>query len=166
MSNKTKKEILDEFNEYLGEDFKNFQQLLDHLSDMFCKEYDTFDEAQVAFDSLNDDLDEKLGEYFCYSLGTQNWTVQAEDTEDTAEDILNLWNNSKNPIIKTVDSYDELASAIESYMMKDMSNAGCDANSSFEYIMNEVYSTLTNAPFKLNYGELSPRIILIDDLFK
>lgn len=152
----TKLEILKELNNLLGKEFSAMEDALDYLSEMFQKEYDTFDDAQTAFNSLDDDLGGYLAAHFEYTLGTQERYVDAIPVSDESGYITE-WNLFYNSDVK---DWQCLLSEIDNKVEDAMCNCGCDAMNALESICNEVFGE--NHPFIIECGELDPRINLLD----
>lgn len=152
----TKLEILKELNNVLGQSFSTMEDALEYLSEMFQKEYDTFGDAQEAFNSLDNDLKGYLGAHFVYVLGTQERYVDAVCVSDESGYITE-WNLFYSSDIK---DWQSLLSDIENKVEDAMCNCGCDAKNALASICSEIFGE--TYPFFIECGDIDPRIDLLD----
>lgn len=160
---KSREAILKDFKKLredglIKEDFTNYKELLDVLSEIFAHQYEEYSDAQDAFDDLNDYLDGKLNQHRgVYTLGTEEWRIKIDVKEpEKLNDLMEQWGKCYG----SVSDADDLASSIEHRVMKDMSNAGCDVYNALDMICSEVFDEVDNIDsfIYVDMGEPSPRI--------
>lgn len=144
----------------IKDSFSTYEELLDVLSDMFTNEYEHSDDAQDAYNDLDDALENKISK-FCgvYTLGSEEWDICFNEniSIEEKETALNQWNEyycSDNS------SIDDLTSSIIHRVMKDMCNCGCDVYNALSMIIDDVFEG--KELFFVNIGELNPRIDFMD----
>lgn len=148
----------------IREDFSSIDELEYVLSQMFSDEYDRASDAQEAFDDLNNELDGLLYEHGAvYHLGDKEWEIvcSSEVSEEVIEKIINQWNNYYG---KDISDINDLCSAIEYRVTKDMGNCGCDAYNALSMICDDVFAfDSENNPFYVDCGESNLRISFLYD---
>ena len=151
------KEFLKLKNEgVITEDFSTYEELLDVLSEKFSENYDSSSDAQEAFDDLDDELDGILNKFSgVYSLGTKEWSIHcsSEASKDAIEELISKWNSY---YAYEVTDVDELCSAIEHRVLKDMCNCGCDVHNALAMLCNDVFGE--DDLIYVDIGESNPRI--------
>ena len=146
------------------EDFSSIDELENVLSQMFSDEYDKVSDAQEAFDNLDDELNGLLNEHCAvYHLGIKEWSIvcSSEASEELIKKSINQWNDYYD---KNISDIDELCSAIEYRVTKDMCNCGCDAYNALSMICDDVFALDSeNNPFYVDCGESNLRISFLYD---
>lgn len=126
---------LTKINKKLNSCYETMEELLDALSKMFEKKCDEFDDAQIAFDDLNDDIgDNILSNNFCYCLSDGGeWSIDCNEL--TSEMIISL--NKANINVK---DKEEFESYLERKVCKCESNVGCDARTALALELEDLPS--------------------------
>ena len=152
--------ILSIFNERVGEEkFSDFDELLEFLSNEFANEYENCDDAQKAYNNVNDKYDGLLGEYFVYTLGTESWRITTQEGAELNDllEAIELWNNYYGSDVKDIEDF---CSELENRIYKDMSNAGCDVFNALTMIADDV--GFDKDLILIDLGELDPKIELLE----
>ena len=124
------------FEEKTGNEFENLEALESHLSGRFSDILDSSEDAQYAYDELNDELDGLLGAHFCYTLSEDGETWSVETGEAFEESRLSEYLADFNDVYESNhDSIDDMTSTLERRVSKDMSNAGIDAKNALRLIL-------------------------------
>lgn len=134
----------------------NYEELLSALSEEFAEEYDSCDDAQDAFDNLNDYLSNFLIKHGArYFLGTQEWAIDYKEnaSKDIIESAINEWNGYYSASLKDID---DLTSAINHQVLKDMSYCQYDVHTAFAELCEDIFKK--KHPLFVNIGESNPRI--------
>ena len=156
----SREEIIVAINESLGGFYGTMDEITSVLSDMFADKCDEFEDAQEAFNDLNDDIgDDILSNYFCYCLSDGGeWTI--EITELNEEMVKALKNNGID-----INDIDGLISYLERKIEKCMSNVGCDARTALSLELEDFPSKFEwEDIIYINVPEGSPIIEFIDDM--
>lgn len=144
----------------ITEQFATYEELLDVLSGRFSDIYDNSDDAQKAFDDLDDSLNGYLTKHCgVYSLGTEEWDIcfSTEASDELLSKVIQDWNNYYTDNISTIH---ELCSSVYRRVRKDMSNCGCDVHNALSMLGDDVFST--EHPFYVELGEENPRISFLE----
>lgn len=143
----------------LTKDFNTYEELLEVLSEMFTDVYYHNSDAQEAFDELDDELDGLLNKHTgVYYLGTNEWSIELDTRDDTKiKELIKEWNSYYG---SNIESIEDLTSAIEHRVCKDMSNAGCDVFNALAMLCNDVFSEPDIAI--VDIGDENPRIEFLD----
>lgn len=153
-------EIIVAINESLGGFYGTMEEITTVLSDMFADKYDEFEDAQEAFDDLNDDIgNDILLNYFCYCLSDGGeWTVETYEVNE--EMIIALKNKGID-----VNNVDDLISYLERKIEKCMSNVGCDAKTALALELEDFPSEFEWEDIVyINVPDGSPIIQFLDDM--
>ena len=133
---------LNELNNRLNKNFNTEEEVLDYLSELFNDTYEMLGDAQDAFNFVNDTYFKILNDFdMCYMLYEDEWNIT----------------NVEGAFVSDKD----LAS-INNEVMKIMSNSGCDVNNALKLFLeeNDEFDELIEVK-----GNLSPRIVFIEDIF-
>lgn len=147
-------------NGTLEKDFETIEELEDILSELFAEKLDYHIDAQEAYDDLDSDLDKYLSKYFCYRLGTSDWTVNAHYEGNNDFDKYSKQWSEYYSLSEDIIDYDDLCSSIEHRVRKDMSNVGCDCKTALSLICDDIF--VDGHPFYIDLGEENPRILYLD----
>lgn len=154
-------EIIPLFNEVLEASFSSMSELENVLSEKFRKELDHTEDAQVAFDELDSEVNGLLGKFFCYSLteNGESWHVGIGESFDESKlaTYLQAFNEYYNEPFRTLD---DILSKLEYRVLKDMDNAGCDAKSALRMILEE--DLLLEDVFRIDGADAEPRILYVE----
>lgn len=152
-----KEMIIKKFEELFGEKFTDMKSLEEKLSDKFEENCDKVDDAQVAFDNLDDDTNQLLGQYFCYTLSAKGETwgvnISSEFDNKSFPQYKKSFEDYYNQEFNTVD---DMLSKLERQVMKTMSNVGCDAKTALNMILEE--DLILEGVFRIYGADATPRI--------
>lgn len=133
-----KETALKECNEVLNTELTSINELEEMLSEKFQKLYEENEEAQVAFNELDEELGGLLGKYFVYTLSADGemWSVGIGEGYEASKlsEYLTTFKEYYNEDVQTIE---DCTSKLEYRVMKDMSNAGCDAFTALSMILEE-----------------------------
>lgn len=155
-----REEIITVINESIGGCYGTMDEIASVLSDMFADKCDEFEDAQEAFDDLNDDIGGNiLSDYFCYCLSDGGeWTIEITELND--EMIKALKDNGID-----IDDIDGLIAYLERKIEKCMCNVGCDAKSALKLELEDFPSEYEwEDIIYINVPDGCPIIEYIDDM--
>ena len=173
--NETNFENFEELKELLKlvlknkEEFPNYKEIPEFLEleeDLFLKlneefanAYEEYEDAQVAFNYLNEILDGKLSEEFVYSLSDGGeWTLCVE--EKTQKPILKKFFETFK-----VKNIGDLEATLTKKIEKTMSNVGCDAKTAFDLEKEDFPIEDVDEFIYVDVPNGNPCLSYIDDLF-
>lgn len=130
--------IIEKVNHVFHSSWKTISEVEDALSERFQEYVDEVTDAQVAFDTLDLELDGMLSAFFCYTLSAPNETWSVSVGEEFVASKLNEYiKEFTRHYGGTFHTLEDLTSKLEHRVMKDMSNVGCDAKSALRMILEE-----------------------------
>lgn len=152
-----KEQALQELRAVTNQPLNTLKEAEDYLSERLQEVYIEQDDAQEAFDALDTELNGLLGKYFVYTLSGKDgeWHVGTGDAFDDTklDDYIEAFQEHYN---EEFESLDDLTSKLEYRVMKDMSNAGCDAFNALAMILEE--DLLLDGVFAILGADEEPRI--------
>lgn len=154
--------LLEIANAITGVDFSTKEEFLTYLSDKFKSILENSDDAQEAFNLLDNDYSYYLSALGCvYSLfDGENWQINIK--EDLLDFIsLNEFSNEWN---EKVNSIEDVESILTHKVMNTMSNVGCDVYNALKLELEDFPSEISNYISILSNGE-GAKIELVDDIF-
>ena len=113
--------VIELINSAINGCYGTMSEIEDVLSDMFVDKVEECEDAQVAFDELNDEIGNNiLFNYFCYCLSDGGeWTV---DCSKLTNDMIAALNDCGWSVSTT----DDVESSLTHKLQKTMGNVGCD----------------------------------------
>ena len=118
----------------MGFQYNSVDEMCASLSEKFSEKREYIDDAQEAFNSLNDEFSGYLGYLgFVYSIfGGDSWHVNMLDcSEPILKDVCKFFDDKK------ILTSDDAIAAVENRVMKTMSNVGCDVYNALSLEMEE-----------------------------
>lgn len=153
--------LLEIANAITGVDFSTKEEFLTYLSDKFKSILENSDDAQEAFNLLDNDYSYYLSALGCvYSLfDGENWQINIK--EDLLDFIsLNEFSNEWN---EKVNSIEDVESILTHKVMNTMSNVGCDVYNALKLELEDFPSEISNYISILSNGE-GAKIELVEDI--
>lgn len=153
--------LLEIANAITGVDFSTKEEFLTYLSDKFKSILENSDDAQEAFNLLDNDYSYYLSSLGCvYSLfDGENWQINIK--EDLLDFIsLNEFSNEWN---EKVNSIEDVESILTHKVMNTMSNVGCDVYNALKLELEDFPSEISNYISILSNGE-GAKIELVEDI--
>lgn len=153
--------LLEIANVITGVDFSTKEEFLTYLSDKFKSILENSDDAQEAFNLLDNDYSYYLSALGCvYSLfDGENWQINIK--EDLLDFIsLNEFSNEWN---EKVNSIEDVESILTHKVMNTMSNVGCDVYNALKLELEDFPSEISNYISILSNGE-GAKIELVEDI--
>lgn len=154
--------LLEIANVITGVDFSTKEEFLTYLSDKFKSILENSDDAQEAFNLLDNDYSYYLSALGCvYSLfDGENWQINIK--EDLLDFIsLNEFSNEWN---EKVNSIEDVESILTHKVMNTMSNVGCDVYNALKLELEDFPNEISNYISISSNGE-GAKIELVDDIF-
>lgn len=154
--------LLEIANAITGVDFSTKEEFLTYLSDKFKSILENSDDAQEAFNLLDNDYSYYLSALGCvYSLfDGENWQINIK--EDLLDFIsLNEFSNEWN---EKVNSIEDVESILTHKVMNTMSNVGCDVYNALKLELEDFPNEISNYISISSNGE-GAKIELVDDIF-
>lgn len=154
--------LLEVANAITGVDFSSKEEFLSYLSDKFKSILENSDDAQEAFNLLDNDYSYYLSALGCvYSLfDGENWQINIK--EDLLDFIsLNEFSNEWN---EKVNSIEDVESILTHKVMNTMSNVGCDVYNALKLELEDFPNEISNYISISSNGE-GAKIELVDDIF-
>ena len=153
--------LLEIANAITGVDFSTKEEFLTYLSDKFKSILENSDDAQEAFDLLDNDYSYYLSALGCvYSLfDGENWKINIkEELLDfiSLDEFSNEWNEKVNSI-------EDVESILTHKVMNTMSNVGCDVYNALSLELEDFPSEISNYISILSNGE-GAKIELVEDI--
>ena len=153
--------LLEIANAITGVDFSTKEEFLTYLSDKFKSILENSDDAQEAFDLLDNDYSYYLSALGCvYSLfDGENWKINIkEELRDfiSLDEFSNEWNEKVNSI-------EDVESILTHKVMNTMSNVGCDVYNALSLELEDFPSEISNYISILSNGE-GAKIELVEDI--
>lgn len=153
--------LLEIANVITGVDFSTKEEFLTYLSDKFKSILENSDDAQEAFNLLDNDYSYYLSALGCvYSLfDGENWQINIK--EDLLDFIsLNEFSNEWN---EKVNSIEDVESILTHKVMNTMSNVGCDVYNALKLELEDFPNEISNYISISSNGE-GAKIELVDDI--
>lgn len=153
--------ILKDFRDKTDLDFSNIQDLLNHLSEEFASKCEDLDDAQEVYNDLDKEHGFLIGKYFVYSLSEtgETWTVSEGDEFKESELPEYIQSFSDYYSRTDIQSLDDLTSAIENRVMKDMSNVGCDPKTALNLLLSDLD---LDGKFRISGADAEPKIEMLN----
>lgn len=153
--------LLEVANAITGVDFSSKEEFLSYLTDKFKSILENSDDAQEAFNLLDNDYSYYLSALGCvYSLfDGENWQINIK--EDLLDFIsLNEFSNEWN---EKVNSIEDVESILTHKVMNTMSNVGCDVYNALKLELEDFPNEISNYISIYSNGE-GAKIELVDDI--
>lgn len=153
--------LLEVANAITGFDFSSKEEFLSYLSDKFKSILENSDDAQEAFDLLDNDYSYYLSTLGCvYSLfDGKNWKI---NIKEELLDFISLDEFSKEWNEK-VNSIEDVESILTHKIMNTMSNVGCDVYNALNLELEDFPNEISNYISIYSNGE-GAKIELVDDI--
>lgn len=153
--------LLEIANVITGVDFSSKEEFLSYLTDKFKSILENSDDAQEAFDLLDNDYSYYLSALGCvYSLfDGKNWKINIkEELLDfiSLDEFSKKWNEKVNSI-------EDVESILTHKVMNTMSNVGCDVYNALKLELEDFPSEISNYISILSNGE-GAKIELVEDI--
>lgn len=157
----TQMSLLEVANAVTGFDFSSKEEFLSYLSDKFKSILENSDDAQEAFDLLDNDYSYYLSTLGCvYSLfDGKNWKI---NIKEELLDFISLDEFSKEWNEK-VNSIEDVESILTHKIMNTMSNVGCDVYNALNLELEDFPNEISNYISIYSNGE-GAKIELVDDI--
>lgn len=145
-----------------GKNFETKEEFLEYLSTAFEEKLDKFDDAQQAFNDLNNDYSNYLDILGCvYSIfNGEDWNIIGD------EKVLNKISITEFKKIledEKIESISDIEANLTNRIMKNMSNCGIDVYNALKLELEELDDRMFSYFSVYSNGE-GPKIELIDDL--
>ena len=153
--------LLEVANAIIGVDFSSKEEFLSYLTDKFKSILENSDDAQEAFDLLDNDYSYYLSALGCvYSLfDGENWEINIkEELLDfiSLDEFSNKWDEKVNSI-------EDVESILTHKVMNTMSNVGCDVYNALSLELEDFPSEISDYISILSNGE-GAKIELVEDI--
>ena len=154
--------IIDIGNNLTGQNFETKEEFLNYLSNEFNSKLEETEDAQDAFNNLDDDYSNYLSSIGCvYSLfDGQDWEINVDDNIFNTCSLETFQNVLNDNSLKTIDN---IASKLTSNVMNIMSNVGCDVFNALKLQLDDFDENLEDLIIVYSNGD-GPKIELVDDL--
>ena len=144
--------IVEVGNVLTGQSFETKEEFLDYLSNEFISKLEDYEDAQEAFNALDDDYSHYLSILGCvYSLfGGDDWEINVDDNVFNTCSIEKFQEILDDKSLKTTSN---IASKLTSKVMKIMSNVGCDVYNALKLQLDDFEEDLNDLIIVYSNGE-------------
>lgn len=157
---KTDNELLERYYALYDVKLDSIEELLDILSEEFASNYDRIGDAQLAFDTLEDENKELMKDIcFLYNLsGDSSWSITTGDgyKEENLDKYIKAIRECYDD--ESIETLQDVLWKIEHRVDKDMCNAGCDMFTALDMILTEDLDLGDDDVFVIDGADEEPRI--------
>lgn len=155
--------MVNKYNELYKNQVESIEDVLDILSEEFTENYDRLGDAQLAYDTLEDEHKEFMTYsdscFFVYSLsGGSCWSVSTGSGYDENKLDEYIKEVKSHYLYEDVENLDDILCSMERQIGKDMSNAGYDMHTALKMILEEDFDFGGDNVFVIEGADEEPRI--------
>lgn len=125
--------MVEKFNTVLNKNFTSEAELIEYLNEELKRNYELIGDIQSAYNLLNDDTQNLLSEYFCWTIG--DWEVELNIPKEQETFLFDM--------IKQDDKFfdwDDFSEELANWIRDDECNVGMDPYNALDLELTELFS--------------------------
>lgn len=125
--------MVEKFNTVLNKNFTSEAELIEYLNEELKRNYELIGDIQSAYNLLNDDTQNLLSEYFCWTIG--DWEVELNIPKEQETFLFDM--------IKQDDKFfdwDDFSEELSNWIRDDECNVGMDPYNALDLELTELFS--------------------------